>query len=128
MSCIMLQSDLVKSTPVSSAFPSLDVLKIIFMVNVGTTHYLRLQCAIYALSMVVVPGTNVALLTGVDCISDSANWWCSLHGANWWCSLHGANWWCSLHGANWWCSLQCYALCGHVPDGVLQADNEVVIE
>ena len=30
------------------------------MVDAGTT---RLQCAIYALSMVVVQGTNVALLT-----------------------------------------------------------------
>ena len=40
------------------------------MVDAGTTHYVCLQCAIYALlSMVVAQGTNVALLMGEDCIS-----------------------------------------------------------
>ena len=34
------------------------------MVDAGTTHYLCLQCAIYALSMVVAQGTIVALLPG----------------------------------------------------------------
>ena len=59
-----LQSDLVNSALVISVRCFENYIE----VNAGTTHYLCLQCSVYALSMARAQGTNEVFLTRSDCI------------------------------------------------------------